>query len=760
MLNNLSLRVKFLVIVLIPIVTLIIVTMYSTNTINNVFNVMKTNVFDEHFQSVSLTLNADRDMYQAYIAMYQAVNSRDDEKEFNRLLMDYNENVDQVKERTLSVKSIMDKNRVLWSELRDSKSGKSVYDVFSSFENDFNEWIVIGNNMVETGTIPDDWDEKFETSRESINLIGELIEKSANNKLIAVAEDKNRMVLGAILIDVLACILALFISVVFLRIMLSSIQKISKAADKIALGDVEIDVSVSSKDEIGNLASAFEKMAESIKEKAIAAERISQGNLDTSVSVMSDNDILSKSMNSIIDSLRRLVDETGMLTKASVEGRLDTRGKAEEFEGGYRDIVMGINNTLDAVVVPIKESLDVLKEVSKGNLKASVKGNYQGDYAEIKQVMNDTIATLSSYVGEISEVLTEMANGNLDVKLSANYRGDFAKIHGALNTIIKSLNKIIHEINGAAEQVASGSRQISNSSQILSQGTTEQASSIEQLTSSISEIANQTKQNAANAGNADELALAAKNNAIEGNRKMKEMLESMHGINESSKNISRIIKVIDEIAFQTNILALNAAVEAARAGQHGKGFAVVAEEVRNLAARSADAAQETTELIEGSILTVEEGSKIASDTADALNKIVEGITKVTEIVQEISVSSSAQATGIAQIDQGIAQVSQVTQTNSATAQESAAASQELSSQAELLKDLVMQFKLKQDNDYSDNKEIESEVKKYIEDVLNKREKEGTKSFNQNKKFDKNAGVNKNTWSDFEISLNNTDYGKY
>lgn len=308
--------------------------------------------------------------------------------------------------------------------------------------------------------------------------------------------------------------------------------------------------------------------------------------------------------------------------------------------------------------------------------------------------MNDTLDSLSSYVTEISYVLNEMANSNLEVAINNEYKGDFAQIKEALNLIIESLNTVLGEINNASEQVASGSRQVSDGSQALSQGATEQAASVEELTASITQVAAQTKQNALNANQANELAVVAKDNAEQGNTYMQGMLKSMTDINESSNNISKIIKVIDEIAFQTNILALNAAVEAARAGQHGKGFAVVAEEVRNLAARSANAAKETTAMIEGSIKKVEDGTKIANETAGALEKIVDGVAKAADLVRDIAAASNEQATGIGQINKGIEQVSQVVQTNSATAEQSAAASEELSSQAELLKEMVGKFRLK------------------------------------------------------------------
>ncbi len=357
---------------------------------------------------------------------------------------------------------------------------------------------------------------------------------------------------------------------------------------------------------------------------------------------------------------------------------------------------------------PVKKMVEAADKLAVGDVNVDVETDTKDEIGSLAESFGRMIANIRGQ----AQAAERIATGDLTVEVAIKSKNDL--LGKKLSELVEKNNEVLGNIASASEQVAAGSKQVSDSSIALSQGASEQASSVEQLTASLEEISSQTKLNAENANKANGLAEDAKSNVMQGNAQMREMLKAMEEINDASGNISKIIKVIDEIAFQTNILALNAAVEAARAGQHGKGYAVVAEEVRNLAARSANAAKETTDMIEGSIKKVEGGTKIAKDTAEALNKIVNGIEKVANLVNDIAVASNEQATGIGQVNQGVMQVSQVVQNNSATSEESAAASEELSSQAALLKEMVGKFKLKQNvKTYSKVNELSPEVLKCL-----------------------------------------------
>ena len=319
-------------------------------------------------------------------------------------------------------------------------------------------------------------------------------------------------------------------------------------------------------------------------------------------------------------------------------------------------------------------------------------------YSDHKDEIGSLIRSTAGYIGGLNremDLLRQIADGDLTIKPDVLSEKD--TVGRSLLKVVDGLNDMFGEIQTSTGQVSTGARQVADGSQMLAQGATEQAASIQELSVSIAEIAERTKTNAQIAGKTAKLSATIRANAEKGSGQMDEMIKAVGDINEASKNINKIIKTIDDIAFQTNILALNAAVEAARAGQHGKGFAVVAEEVRNLASKSAEAAKDTGVMIQNSMEKSEYGTRIAGETASSLLDIVSGIKESTNLVDEIAKSSGEQSDGIAQINIGIDQVAKVVQQNSATAEESAAVSEEMNGQADMLQQLIAQFRLRDDN---------------------------------------------------------------
>jgi len=367
---------------------------------------------------------------------------------------------------------------------------------------------------------------------------------------------------------------------------------------------------------------------------------------------------------------------------------------------GLACVLLIIVFNMFAVSKPLKKIGAYAEKIESGDLGISsatastVDVRSSDEIGVLARTLERAYAQMKNYVGEIKDRMHSLAEGDLSAESTYDFQGDFVLIKDSINEHVRNLNLIMTEINSSSSQVSSGAKQVADGAQSLAQGSTEQAAAIEELSSSISEIAEKTKTNAATADKTSTLSATIKENAEKGSRQMDEMILAVNDINEASRNIGKIIKTIDDIAFQTNILALNAAVEAARAGQAGKGFAVVAEEVRNLASKSAEAAKDTGNMIQSSMEKAELGSRIAGETAASLNEIVIGINESSGLITEIAKSSEEQSLGIEQINTGIDQVAQVVQQNSATAEESAAASEEMSSQSNILQQLIAQFTLK------------------------------------------------------------------
>lgn len=350
--------------------------------------------------------------------------------------------------------------------------------------------------------------------------------------------------------------------------------------------------------------------------------------------------------------------------------------------------------TANGIANPIRKTVEVMNAVASGNLNVSVEHLSDDETGQLADSINSTINSLNGYVGEISRLCKQLAVGDFNIHRQVEFTGDFVSIIEALNSLAYGLSDTMQQIDVSAAHVNQGAAQISNGASSLASGTSEQASSIQELAAIITTLKGKVDINARNAEEANQKANQTGEKMSLSNKHMQEMVVAMNNISDKSNEISKIIKAIEDIAFQTNILALNAAVEAARAGAAGKGFAVVADEVRNLASKSAEAATDTTKLIQQTIEAVERGSNIVAEAAEALNSSVDVTNQAISLINAIWTASAEQAAMIEQVNTGVDQISCVVQTNSATAEESAASSEELNGQAAALQNLTSKFVLK------------------------------------------------------------------
>ncbi len=386
-----------------------------------------------------------------------------------------------------------------------------------------------------------------------------------------------------------------------------------------------------------------------LEESVATVGKIAQGDINTPIDATRKDELgeLLRSMASMQQTIKRLVADLKNLSNSARAGNLSVRADASQYQGDFRTVVGGVNEVLEAVVKPLQEA---------------------------------------------SIVLTDVADGNLTVSMDGNYAGEFARMSNTLNDTVRTMNEVIQQVAAAAADVSESSSYLADTSHALSSGATQQAASLQEISASLQEISSQARQSSMQATEAEKLTKNTAQAAYDGVEQMNNLVGSIHELSRSSREISKVIKVIDEIAFQTNLLALNAAVEAARAGRHGKGFAVVAEEVRNLANRSAKAARETATMIDAALNQIVISEKLTGETASALQSIQDRSANVQTVMNEIVIAAKEQSSGIAQISKGVEQISQVVQNTSASAEESASASEELSSHAQMLRELVQRFR--------------------------------------------------------------------
>ncbi|MDP1994142.1 MAG: methyl-accepting chemotaxis protein, partial [Ignavibacteria bacterium] len=471
-----------------------------------------------------------------------------------------------------------------------------------------------------------------------------------------IASLSQKILIGFLLIT----IFIILFTYLFAKKLTQPLIALKDIANKLAVGDISVSVDAKTADELGDLERSFALMIENIKGQAYAAEKIAEGDTSVEIKAKSAQDVLSKSMIKVVETVRGLVSETLMLSNAAIQGKLSTRGNASKFNGGYKEIVEGINATIDAVVQPINESSKVLEKLAQGDLTARMNGEYQGDFTQIKESVN---GLASSFHNALSDVVSAV-----EATASAST-----------------------EISSSAEEMAAGAQEQSSQ-------TTEIAGAVEEMTKTILETSQNSSKSAEAAKSAGAIAKEGGkvvNETIQGMNRIAEVVkrsaETVLALGKGSDQIGEIVQVINDIADQTNLLALNAAIEAARAGEQGRGFAVVADEVRKLAERTAKATKEIAVMINqiqkdtgGAVESmnrgteeVEKGKVLADKAGQSLKEIIVGVEQVVDMSTQVAAASEEQSSAAEQISKNIEAISSVTHESAAGVQQIARAAEDL-----------------------------------------------------------------------------------
>ncbi|MEO8620469.1 MAG: methyl-accepting chemotaxis protein, partial [bacterium] len=472
-----------------------------------------------------------------------------------------------------------------------------------------------------------------------------LIAENESEAFAAATQLRNLLLMVSVIV---AAIVGWF-AVAYSRRIAEPLVAAADVAEKLAVGDTRVVLrGDTGADEVGRLNRALGGLLSYMQELRSAADKVAAGNMNIALTPKSEHDALSEAFCTVARVNAALIEELCRITKSAADGQLSDRADASRFTGGYRDLVEGVNHTLDAVIAPVNEASAVLDRLAARDLRARVTGEYRGDHARIKT---------------------------------------------ALNKAAENLDSALAEVHSTSEQVTSASRQIGDGSQSLAMRAGEQAEALAKISHSVEELSVMTRRNTDNAQAVTGLTQAARASAELGGESMASLSQAIDRIKASSDATAKIVKTIDEIAFQTNLLALNAAVEAARAGDAGRGFAVVADEVRNLAMRSAEAAKSTSALIEEAVQNAAAGVSINKEVLAQLSDITARVGQVGDVMREIASASDQQLRGTEEISSAVKQMNDVTQEVASRSSESASAAEELGGQAEGLREMVNNFQL-------------------------------------------------------------------